>query len=80
MTTISPQSESIAVTNFRAALADDLSCTTINRVVMAIRTASPNSSIIKFSDMRSVLEEDFSKKTIDRVIMSLKCFRPQADN
>lgn len=66
--------DNVQIDDVRAILSDDFSTTTINRIVMAVKSNCPGASSIALPDLRCVLAEDFSARTINRVMMSLKCF------
>ena len=74
MPTHSISTELVQLADVRAILSDDFSATTVNRIVMVIKTNRPDICSIALPDLRGLLAEDFSAKKINRVMMSLKCF------
>lgn len=74
MPTISVCPDNVQTSDVRSILYDDFSATTINRIVMAIKTNRPCARSIALPDLRGLLAEDFSAKKINRVMMSLRCF------
>lgn len=66
--------DNVQIDDVRAILSDDFSATTVNRIVMAIKTNRPEIFSIALPDLRGLLAEDFSAKKINRIMMSFKCF------
>lgn len=58
----------------RAILTGAFSATTLNRVIVVIKSHRQSICFIALPHLRRLLDEDFSAKHIDRSMMALKCF------
>ena len=66
--------DNVPIVDVRAIRADACSATTLNRVIMVIKSNRPSINFIALPLLHNLLVGNFSAKKINRVIMSIKWF------